>query len=234
MPDRMNSLDNIARSCRRAYMSFARKPDRFLRSANGVVHVGANSGQERDLYDLYGLPVLWIEPLPDVFLALDANIADYPQQQAVQALVTDRDGKEYDFHVASNDGQSSSIFNMQDHSDIWPDVVMEKSIRLVSRRLDTLLDEHNVDTSRFDTLVMDTQGSELLVLQGASKLLQGVRFIKTEAADFPAYEGCCLVDELSSFLETRGYEEATRVRIATRSEGGSYYDVMYRKSGESG
>jgi hypothetical protein len=41
-------------------------PYRFLRRTKGVVHVGANEGQERDIYARYNLNVLWIEPLPDV------------------------------------------------------------------------------------------------------------------------------------------------------------------------
>ena len=36
----------------------------FLADARGVIHVGANVGQERDLYAAYRLPVVWIEPTP--------------------------------------------------------------------------------------------------------------------------------------------------------------------------
>jgi FkbM family methyltransferase len=230
----MNPIATIARSCRKGFMLLARKPDRYLQHANGVLHIGANTGQERELYDLFDLPVMWIEPIAEVFQTLQANIVDYPQQRAVQALVTDQDDKEYEFHIASNAGQSSSIFDLKHHSDIWPEVTMEKSVKLNSRRLDTLLAEQSVDMSTFDTLVMDTQGSELLVLQGAGDVLNDIRFIKTEAADFAAYDGCCLLNDLSAFLETRGFVETNRLQIAVRAEGGSYFDVLYRNAGWSG
>ena len=98
------------------------KSDRYLGQAKGVIHVGANSGQERDLYDVYDLPVFWVEPIEEVFRELEANIAPYAKQQAVQALVTDENDREYEFHIANNAGQSSSIFGLKHHSDIWPEV----------------------------------------------------------------------------------------------------------------
>jgi len=37
-------------------------PDGFLQKVSGVVHIGANTGQERELYKKYGLRVIWVEP----------------------------------------------------------------------------------------------------------------------------------------------------------------------------
>ena len=45
-------------------------PDAFFHQVSGVVHVGANIGQERDLYQTLGLRVCSIEPIPDVFARL--------------------------------------------------------------------------------------------------------------------------------------------------------------------
>jgi hypothetical protein len=42
----------------------------YLRKVRGVIHVGANEGQERDLYAAFGLNVIWIEPIPEVFQVL--------------------------------------------------------------------------------------------------------------------------------------------------------------------
>ena len=39
----------------------------FLNNVSGVIHVGANSGQERYEYNLYSLDVIWIEPIPKIF-----------------------------------------------------------------------------------------------------------------------------------------------------------------------
>ena len=77
-------------------------PDSYLKHVTGVIHVGANLGQERKLYAKYKCKVLWIEPLPDIFEQLCNNIRSFPDQSAVNYLITDKDDVEYLFYVASN------------------------------------------------------------------------------------------------------------------------------------
>jgi len=214
---------------RRLRRWFGPDPNRFLRSAHGVIHVGANVGQERALYARHGLDVLWIEPIPEVFATLRANVAAFPRQRALQALVTDRDDHEYEFHVANNAGESSSILELKEHRDVWPKVAFTASLKLHSVTLPTLLARDRVDITRYDTLVMDTQGSELLVLKGAESLLPGFAYIKTEVPDFEAYEGCAQLADLAAFLAARDFAELSRSRFASRAAGGHYYDVVYRR-----
>jgi FkbM family methyltransferase len=212
---------------RRLRRLFTPDPDRFLRAARGVVHVGANVGQERELYRRHALEVLWIEPIPEVFTRLAQNIAGVPRQRALRALVTDRDDAEYEFHIANNDGESSSILELKEHRDVWPTVDFTRTIKLKSNTLATLLERERIDLTRYDALVMDTQGSELLVLRGAEPLLEGFKFIKTEVPDFEAYAGCAKLDEIGRFLQARGYVEMARHWFASRPGGGRYYDVVY-------
>jgi FkbM family methyltransferase len=214
---------------RRLRRLFAPDPNRFLRAARGVVHVGANVGQERALYDRLGLDVLWIEPIPNVFATLAANIAAFPRQRALECLVTDRDDEPYEFNIANNGGESSSILPLKHHRDVWPKVDFTRTITLRSSTLATLLARERIDLKRYDALVMDTQGTELLVLKGAGSLLEGFRFIKTEVPDFEAYAGCAQLADIARFLTERGYAELARNRFATRPGGGNYYDVVYGK-----
>ena len=206
-------------------------PNKFLRGVRGVIHVGANAGQERDLYRRYGLHVLWIEPIPHVFDTLAANIRDYDNQSAIQALVTDVDDQLYEFHLASNGGQSSSILELQEHRDVWPDVVYTETLQLRSTTLPTLLKTHSVDVTHYDTLILDTQGSELLVLRGAEPILHCFRFIKVEVPDFEAYRGCCQVSDIEDLLRPRGFTEIKRTKFAEHPEAGSYFDIVYEAKG---
>ncbi len=215
---------------RRLRRWFGPDPNRFLRSVHGVIHVGANVGQERELYARHGLDVLWIEPIPDVFVTLNANLEGYPRQRALQALVTDRDDQEYEFHVANNAGESSSIFDLKEHKEVWPKVAFTRSIALRSVTLPTLLGREGIDPRAYDALVMDTQGSELLVLKGAEPLLPRFAYIKTEVPDFEAYAGCVQLAELTAFLAARGFVELARNQFASRAAGGHYYDVVYRRT----
>lgn len=208
-----------------------RDPDGFLRRVSGVIHIGANAGQERDLYDHHGLRVLWIEPNPEVFRELAANVAPYPLQTAVQRLVADKDDREYPFHVSNNEGLSSSILPLKLHRDIWPDVDYTRTLTMRGTSLPTLLREEKIDPGEYDALIMDTQGSELMILKGAEAMLRNFMFIKTEVADFEAYEGCGQLSEISAFLRRCGFRQYSRRRFASRDKGGSYYDVTYQLVG---
>jgi FkbM family methyltransferase len=202
----------------------------FLRDARGVIHVGAHVGQERERYAQYRLNVLWVEPLPEHFAILERNIAAFPRQRAIQCLVTDKDDAEYAFHVTSNAGGSSSILPLDMHKDIWPDVTTTRTITLPSKTLPTALREGGVDAAAYDVLVMDTQGSELLVLMGAAPLLHGFRYIKAEVADFEAYTGCCQLAQVEAYLASHGFREHARNVIAQHPGGGRYFDIVFKRT----
>lgn len=201
----------------------------FLPLLRGVVHVGANSGQERGLYDSYRLPVLWIEPIAEVFATLQRNITSYPCQQAVRALVAAVDGDEVDFHIASNDGASSSLLDLAKHKDIWPTVSYQRSVRMTTSTLPKVVAAAGLDMARYNGLIMDTQGSELLVLQGAVPLLHHFDFVKTEVADFESYKNCCQLSDLGPFMDQHGFDEFARHRFRNLEPGKAYYDVVYRR-----
>ena len=203
--------------------------DGFLRNVSGVIHVGANTGQERKLYAQYRLRVAWIEPISEFFEVLKANLATFPDQHALQCLITDKDDREYPFHIASNAGGSSSILDLYLHKDVWPEVTYTRTITIKSMTLVTLLKNEHIDPSDFDALVMDTQGSELLVLKGAIPLLKNFKYIKTEVADFEAYKDCCQLADIEAFLRQYGYRESSRMAGGQHPQGGSYYDIVYKK-----
>lgn len=219
----------MKRLARRLVGLFKRHPEYFLGRVKGVIHVGANIGQERDIYASRGLNVLWIEPIPVVFGRLKDRIEPYPDQRAVNRLVTDVDGKEYSFHLSSNDGASSSIYNLADHRKIWPEVTFTETVKLESITLASLVERERIDLDRYDALILDTQGSELLVLKGAATLLHRFAFIKTEAADFESYEGCCRLADIDDFLKDRGFKRTATKRVAHKAGVGSYYEVSYER-----
>lgn len=206
-----------------------RDPDAYLWGCRGVIHVGANVGHEAHEYGDHGVRVLWIEPIPDVYEALVERIAEFPGQTAIRALVTETTGKDYDFKIANNGGGSSSIFDMEKTSDIWPEVRFERVIRLRSHSLTDLCRDRGVDVSLYDCLVMDTQGSELLVLRGAEPLLRHFKYIKTEAADFEAYAGCAKLKDISDFLAERGFKEFSRHQMASHPDGGAYFELLFKR-----
>lgn len=205
------------------------KHDGYLRQITGVIHVGANSGQEREIYDKHGLHVVWVEPIPEVFEKLKTNIEGFSKQRAFQYLVTDRDGGDYEFHIANNNGASSSILDMKHHREVWPNIDYVGILALKSVTLASLCEKERIDFSQYQALIMDTQGSELMVLKGGVSLLPFFKYIKTEVPDFEAYAGCCQLADIGLFMEEQGFEEYSRHKFASRPNGGNYFDIVYRK-----
>jgi FkbM family methyltransferase len=202
--------------------------DRFLRHCTGVIHVGANSGQERQLYAQYGLHVVWIEALDEPFEALKANISAFPNQIAIQALVTNRNGDRHVVHVANNEGASSSILEFNQVNDIWPDIHYVRDVEMQSMTLPAALE--GIDLAPYDALIMDTQGTELLILEGATPLLPRFKFIKTEAADFELYKNCAVERDNTSFLRTHGFRVKKKEFFAAHPRRGRCFDLLFKRA----
>ncbi|MGI9178224.1 MAG: FkbM family methyltransferase [Pirellulales bacterium] len=181
-------------------------PAAYLARVDGVLHVGAHTGQERWLYDRYGLAVVWVEPIPEVCDELRRNLREFPLQRAYRRLLTDRDGASYDLRLAGDDGLSSSLF---DRAESRPNAVAYVSWMSVrSSTLATLSREEGIDLSRYQALVLDVQGAELAVLHGAGEMLDRFRYIQVDGSDFEDYAGGCRLDEVKRFLAARGFIEA--------------------------
>jgi FkbM family methyltransferase len=205
-------------------------PDDFLRRSTGVIHVGANIGQEAPDYDRHHLPVLWIEPIPHIFDELVANIRAYPRQRALKALLMESPMDSVTLNISSNHGASSSVLDLADHRRIWPEVHYVQTLEMPATTLDLLLADQP-DIRQYNTLVMDTQGTELRILQGAVVTLAHVDFVKTEVADFESYSGCCRLTEMDEFLASQGFTRIASKPFASLDGVGTYFDVLYaRKS----
>ena len=204
-------------------------PDAYLKAAKGVIHVGANEGQERRLYAKHDLRVVWIEPIPSVFQTLEENIKSYSKQRAIRALITDREGASYTLHIASNNGAASSIYDMHHCKDIWPEVTYVDQLSLTSSTLPSVLESNDINLNDYDVLIMDTQGTELDILIGSVKILPYFKYIKTEAADFEAYRQCGRLSEIEAFLANHNFKIVRKDKFAERPEGGAYYDLLFKR-----
>jgi FkbM family methyltransferase len=175
------------------------------------------------------LKVVWIEANPEVYKDLLRSIEPYSDQKALNALITDRNDVTYTFHISSNKGLSSSIYELHHHKDIWPAVHYVSEVVLKSVTLKMALADAAIDLRGYEVLVMDTQGSELLVLKGAEDILPYFKYIKTEAADFEIYTGCCQGEQISAFLEPRGFRLIGKYEFARRGSGGTCFELLFAR-----
>lgn len=203
-------------------------PDSFLDRVLGVIHIGANVGQERKLYMEKGLHVLWVEPIPQVYATLVSNLRDCPNQTAVKALLYDRDGVSLSLNVADNEGASSSVLGLKEHQILWPDVKYIDSIEMITKTLLSLVEEIHLDLQQYNSIVLDTQGSELLILKGAIPLLHKIAYVKVEIPDFEAYQGCPMLPEFIEFMKAHDFRVVSQRAIPVSTKNRAYYDVTFK------
>lgn len=200
----------------------------FLSKITGLIHVGAHSGQERDLYT--NLNVIWIEANPEIVDDLKKNISNYRNQRAFCALVTDETGKIETFHISNCGGTPSSLYEFGRHKELWPDIKHIKHIKLETITLQDLIEKHGINIKEFQALVIDVQGAELLVLKGAIPLFPYLRFVQLEVADGESYLGGCQLKDIESFMMDHSFGEIHRNLHNAQSNGLHYYDILYENN----
>jgi hypothetical protein len=75
--------------------------------------------------------------------------------------------------------------------------------------------------------VLDTQGSELLILKGAEHTLGFIDVITTEVADFESYKDCARLEQIAGFLSSHGFREYCREELDRHPTGRWYYEITY-------
>ncbi len=190
------------------------------KTMKGAIHVGAHRGEEIFLYEKLGAKkVIWIEPDPEVFEELQVALNDSGASLDSYAFCCaasnlDQDGVEFNLYYGPDAGYMvgnkgcSSLLKAKGRFEEWH----KDTIKVESVRLDTLLEENEFDFGDFDHLEMDTQGAEMMVVQGADKILEHVKTISTEATwENPDYIGNTVFSELKEYLEERGFEHVETI-----------------------
>jgi FkbM family methyltransferase len=203
--------------------------EHILEKVRGVIHVGANYGQERLVYERHTLSVLWFEPIPWVFTELYRNVSQLIGQRAYDCAAWDKDELVH-LHVTDNEGQSSSTFELGKHSEIWPAVHEDSCIDVPATRLDSFFSDALLDAREFDFLVIDAQGAELKVLQGAEGIIGAMKYVQVETTDCELYKGCAKLSEIESFMQEHGFKEIERTAFSPRPDIGQCYELLYARA----
>ena len=199
----------------------------YLRDCKGVVHIGANDGAESTEYANHDLRVLWVEPLPEIFARLKNNIAQYGKQEALCALVTDRDGDIHTLNVSDDLGRCSSILVPGRINDVLPNVRFIRQMQVTSTTLASIMRER--DIALYDALIIDAQGAELLILRGGEGILHHFRYVECEGIDYDFYENYPHPDEIRALLRRHGFSQI-REDTFRKTAHGREFDMLFRRS----
>ena len=179
---------------------------RFHFTVTGVLHVGGNMGQEAEIYRQLGARrVIWIEGFEDYFQKLKAKLADYPGQEAHCVLVSDEDGEELQFRIASNTGSSTAMIPDAEFSRNFDGINFEKNISLRARRLDTYFRDNNISLSDVNFLVLDVEGFELKALRSLADSMDAFDWAVCEVSLTPNFVGGPLLRDIDVFFLAHGF-----------------------------
>ncbi|MCT7970702.1 FkbM family methyltransferase [Laspinema olomoucense] len=188
----------------------------------GVIHVGANEGEELKTYQKLGIKkVLFIEANPAVFQILKANLSGVPNLIGVNCAISNVNGTAT-LHVTSMDA-ASSILPLKRVKEYYPEIQETYQIPVQCKTLDTLLEELGLNPADFNLLNLDIQGAEFLALQGAKNLLQHIEAINTEVNYEELYEGTQLIDKIDELLAESDFERVATVTPYHPSWGDAFY-----------
>lgn len=167
----------------------------------GVLHIGANVGEEFQVYNELGIKKqIWIEGNTDIFLKLKQNISSNPQAVALNYVIGD-ENKEVTFNISNNASQSSSILELGTHKQQHPEVRYISHLKAQMYRIDEL----GLDLDGVDFLNIDLQGAEMMALRGMGDLLRGFKWAYLEVNRDYVYEGCTLVQDVDLFMNGFGF-----------------------------
>mmetsp|Transcript_132919 Transcript_132919/g.187817 ORF Transcript_132919/g.187817 Transcript_132919/m.187817 type:complete len:291 (+) Transcript_132919:71-943(+) len=178
----------------------------------GVLHVGANVGQEAATYDELGVPrVLWVEAQEECREELEQNLRVHNRRHDLVAITAVSSRREEATLYRTDNSISSSLKPLGNgHRSYFPFIEQSSPTKVQTETLDGLLARLSLDPAGFDFMYLDVQGSELDVLQGSRGALGHIRYIMTEISAEEHYKGGCMESDLHDFLSQAGFVRALR------------------------
>lgn len=186
----------------------------------GIIHIGAHVMSEIEIvFPQFFARGIFIEAMPQVMEELKKNLVQCNRKynvdyKAINALISNSDGKDCDFVTFQRIGNESTEFFSGQSSmyepcaENWPapNIKIYKKIKLKTTRMTTLIKQHKIDMSQYKCMVIDVQGGELEVLKSLDDyLVKYVRNLRIEVSTKLYYQGGVLFDDVHNFLLDKGF-----------------------------
>jgi FkbM family methyltransferase len=197
------------------FISFIRENEEETWGPDVIFDIGSRDlEQSIEFSEIFPLSKIYsFEPNPEQAKLCKERSNDYPTIEFDGVALTNIVGELTFYNTArSTNVGASSLLKPQRYS--------YTEVTVPAIRLDVWMKENSVDS--VDILWMDTQGTEMLVLQGMGDFLNTVKYIHCEACPVPYYDGHIVKDELERFLHDNGFETVFHPTRHPLGEGDIY------------
>ena len=168
--------------------------ERYKINCDTILHIGGHFAEEAELYYKSGIKrAVFVEGDPGIFPQLQVALQEYPDFSCSLAMLSNGIGNS-EFYVASNEGASSSLLKPMRHVVERPDITFGEKKSVQTTTLDSL------GLGRFDLVVLDVQGAELLVIAGGAVTIEQAKAIWIEVNAGSMYEGAADSSEIVEAL----------------------------------
>ena len=125
---------------------------------------------------------------------------------------------------------SSSLNKLNESEIIKEEKIQQERFKVMETQMVTTknLDDETVTISGIVLIKIDTQGTELNILQGATETLKKTKHILIELNNHQLYEKTCQYYEIDEFLRGKGFKLMDLI-VTYRSQGiVNEYDALYK------
>jgi len=193
-----------------------------------LLFIGANDmGEIENYYPKYQNGI-FIEAIPSIHDIMIEKLNKMNKKYntnylGCNRLVSDVEGKTYNFNIFSNQGASSSIYAANPEEWAWATVNQVDTILLKSTTIENVIKTYGWENKKYD-VILDVQGAELDVLKGFGETnFQNVLSLQTEISTRPYYKGGVLFDTLNEYLQSKGF-------LLTSPPHTTHCDVYYSRT----
>jgi len=177
-----------------------------------IFDIGARDGEESIFFSKIfpNSTVYSFECNPDIISKCEHNIKGFDNINLIKKAVSNSDDpinfypidceKSQTKHRDGNPG-ASSIFKINDYSK--REKYIQKEIKVQSITLKSFMTQKNI--KKINILWMDTQGAELLILEGLEEKINDIDIIHTEVEFIQMYKNQPLFNDIKSFLNKNNF-----------------------------
>lgn len=192
---------------------------------HGIVHVGMNDAEEFPDYLYMGMgPLLGFEPQPVPYHQALAQFGNRPDVRMFNLALGDQAGKATIRIPARHDDpaneylKSASLLLVDEGAALYQQPVpwqdqyrFVREFEVPVHRFDELVRDGFIDSSLYNTAVIDVEGYEMHVLRGMGDYLEDFTCLSVECSLVPGFTGQAAAAEVSAFLAERGFEQLTEI-----------------------